>query len=365
MTSDIRRGFAQALAAAALFGAATPVSKRLLADVSPQVLAGLFYAGAAVGLLPSMLRGSVRGRGIGLPRDSPNRARLAGAVLFGGVLGPVLLLLGLDLARAASVAMLLNLETTATAVLALLLFKEHLGRWSWIGNIGVVAAGVLLGLEGGQPGVLGALLVAGAAVCWGLDNNLTAVIDGITPVQSTFWKGLVAGATNLTIGLVVAPAAPSWSWLVAVGVGTLAYGVSIVLYISAAHSLGATRSQMVFATSPFFGVVLAVFWLGEGLSGMQLLAFFVIAVSLALLFLESHDHEHVHEPIVHTHAHRHDDGHHDHGHEGVPPSRRHVHEHTHGRLVHRHPHWPDIHHRHAHPSCDSVESGRGSRSSAP
>lgn len=350
MRADRQRGVLQGLLAAALFGAATPVSKRLLTDVSPQTLAGLFYAGTAAALLPVIVRSATHGDRPGLPRDSVNRLRLLGAVVFGGVLGPLLLLVGLDLARATSVAMLLNLETTATAVLAFLLFREHLGRWAWVGNTGVVAAGVLLSLEGGRPGLTGALLVAGATVCWGLDNNLTAVIDGITPVQSTFWKGLIAGATNLTLGLALSPARPSVAWLAALGVGALSYGASIVLYISAAHSLGASRSQMVFATSPFFGVVLAVLWLGEGLTSLQIAAFLVIAASLTLLFLERHEHVHVHEATVHTHSHRHDDEHHDHEHEGLPPGHRHTHEHAHVRMVHSHPHWPDLHHRHEHGS---------------
>ncbi|MCB9915108.1 MAG: DMT family transporter [Planctomycetes bacterium] len=348
MSTDWRRGLAQGLLAAALFGAATPLSKRLLADVPPQVLAGLFYAGAALGLVPALLRGPRHGARLGLPRDARNRLRLLGAVVFGGVLGPLLLLAGLELARSASVSMLLNLETTATAVLGVLLFREHLGRWAWAGNAGVLAAGLLLSLEGGRPNLVGALLVAAAALCWGLDNNLTALIDGITPVQSTFWKGLAAGATNLAIGLALTHEAPSASWLVALGVGTLAYGASIVLYISSAHVLGATRSQMVFATAPFFGVALAVLWLGEDLSPLQGVAFLVLVLALALLALDGHDHEHVHEPLRHTHAHRHDDGHHDHVHDGLPPHHRHTHEHEHGRRSHRHPHWPDLHHRHAH-----------------
>lgn len=348
----VPRGFAEALVAAALFGAATPVSKRLLGEVSPQVLAGLFYLGAAAGLLPFVLRAAARGRGLGVPADRRNRLRLLGAVVFGGIAGPLLLLLGLDVARAASVAMLLNLETTATAVLAFVLFREHLGRWAWAGNVGVLVAGVLLGLEGGRPGMLGAVLVSAAAVCWGLDNNLTALIDGITPVQSTFWKGLVAGATNLAIGLAVAPAAPTTAWALALAVGVFSYGASIVLYISAAQTLGATRSQMAFASSPFFGVALAVLWLGEGLSAAQVVAFAVIVASLALLFLEGHDHRHVHEARVHTHTHRHDDGHHDHEHAGLPASTRHSHEHAHDRLEHAHPHWPDLHHRHRHRGRD-------------
>lgn len=347
-SSGKRRGVLEGLASAALFGAATPLAKDLLTGMSPPVLAGLFYLGAAAFLAPFVLRRRLRGGHISIPSDKRNRLYLLGAILFGGVLGPVLLLSGLATARAGSVAMLLNLETTATAVLAFLLFREHLGRWSWLGNAGVLAAGLLLSIEGGRPGITGGLFVAGAAVCWGLDNNLTALIDGITPTQSTFWKGLVAGTTNLTIGLLLNPVSPSPIWITALIIGGLSYGVSIVLYISSAQSLGATRSQMIFATAPFFGVLMAVLWLGEGLTVAQIVAGGLLVLSLGLLFLESHDHSHEHTAITHTHSHVHDDGHHDHTHADQEDSQRHTHAHTHNRLVHSHPHWPDLHHRHAH-----------------
>ena len=195
---------------------------------------------------------------------------------------------------------------------------------------------------------LSTTLVLGAAICWGLDNNFTALIDGITPTQSTFWKGLVAGTANLALGLVFYPTELSYAWLVALVVGGLSYGVSIVLYISSAQSLGATRSQMIFATAPVFGIVAAVLWLGEGLTGLQLFAGGLLALSMAMLLLDQHDHVHEHEPTTHTHSHRHDDGHHDHVHDGLDPAHRHTHEHAHARTRHRHPHWPDLHHRHPH-----------------
>ena len=341
-------GFLLALSSAALFGISTPLSKDLLSGLRPTVLAGLLYLGAALFLAPAVIWRRARGEDSSLPPDRRNRLLLLGAVVFGGMLGPVLMLSGLALARAASVAMLLNLETVATAALAVLLFREQLGRWTWVGNLGVLAAGVALGLEGGRPALLGALLVAAAAVCWGLDNNFTALIDGIRPTESTFWKGLVAGMVNLGIGVAVWGARPELSWVWAVLVGGFAYGVSIALYITSAQMLGAARSQMVFASAPVFGVLMAMVWLGESLSALQWGAAVTLGVSLALMFLDRHEHEHVHEPMLHTHSHRHDDGHHDHSHPGLPASYRHTHEHAHGRLVHRHPHWPDLHHRHRH-----------------
>ena len=111
----------------------------------------------------------------------------------------------------------------------------------------------MLSAPGSTAGVWPGLLVAAACVCWGLDNNLTSLIDGLTPSQSTFWKGLVAGTTNLAIGIVLQPFAMEPGAIsVAVVVGALAHGVSIALYITSAQALGATRSQIVFSTAPFF-----------------------------------------------------------------------------------------------------------------
>jgi len=334
-----------ALVSAALFGAATPASKYLLRDLSPFTLAGLLYLGAALAVAPRALwRGRPAWR-----LDRKNALRLGGAVLFGGGLGPVLLLAGLGLASAASVSMWLNLEMVATAVLGTLVFRDHLGRRGWAGVAGVVLASAMLSYEEGTAGPRAGLLVAAACVCWGLDNHLTALIDGITPTQSTLAKGLAAGTVNLAIGLSLQPVTAGATTIVlAAIVGAFSYGASIALYITAAQQMGATRAQMVFASAPFFGVALAAAALGEPLSQVQLLAAVVLVAALVLLFRGRHAHEHVHEPTAHAHMHRHDDGHHTHVHEGLPASTRHSHWHEHEHLVHSHPHWPDLHHRHDH-----------------
>ena len=334
----------QALLSALLFGAATPLSKTLLADLQANQLAGLLYLGAAVFLAPLVIHRWHTGRVV-FPKDRRNRRNLLGAVFFGGMVGPVLLLVGLKIALAASVSMWLNLETVATAILAVVIFREHLGRWTWVGNAGVLVAGVLLGFNEGWSGWLGMACIAGAAVAWGLDNNFTAIIDGISAEDSTFWKGLIAGTTNLAIGLAFFSWRLDWNWLWALALGAVAYGVSIALYIRSAQGLGATRSQMVFATSPFFGVVLSLVWLGEGFSVLQGVAAAVLAGSIALIFFDRHEHAHEHEAATHEHAHRHDDEHHEHEHlETVTAAHHHVH--SHDPLVHTHPHWPDLHHRH-------------------
>jgi drug/metabolite transporter (DMT)-like permease len=342
-----KRAFWTALVSALLFGMATPFSKSLLASIHPSQLAGLLYLGAALFYLPVMAAQRHRGQRL-VPVGGKNRLLLLGAVFFGGILGPVLLLTGLQLSASASMSMWLNLETVATAVLAVLLFREHLGRWTWAGNLGILAAGALLGFDGGRLAWAGLLFAVGASVAWGLDNNMTAVIDGITPQATTFWKGIVAGTVNLGIGLWLSPSLPLGGAAGAFALGALAYGASIALYIAAAQALGAARSQMVFASSPFFGVLLSVMWLGERVSLLQGAALLVLVMSLAAMFLDRHGHAHHHHPTTHIHEHRHDDLHHDHAHDGAGVGGRHVHEHTHDTREHAHPHWPDLHHRHDH-----------------
>src|SRR5437870_4444953 len=300
-------GLLLALVSAALFGAATPAGKVLRPVIPPFHIAGLVCPEAALRVGPAAALDRRAAPGL----DRTNRMRLAGAVVFGRIVGPVLLLFGLRVTAAGSVALLLNFEMAATAVLGVALFGEHLGRRGWLGVAGVVAAGGVLAWESGWPGAVSASLVAGACVCWGLDNNLTALIDGMSPSLTTFGKGIIAGTTNLLLGAWLAPlTAPAFHVAVALVVGALCYGASIALYITAAHHEGATRTQAVFASAPFMGAALSWLVLGETLEGPYLLAGSVFVSSVVLLLLDRHDHFHAHEPLAHVHSHRHVYGHH-------------------------------------------------------
>ncbi len=336
-----------ALLSALLFGASTPIGKILLENLPPFQLAGLLYLGAAFGVLPFSLKRKSRL----LPKkmDKPNILRLSWAICLGGIIGPVLLLFGLRMTSAASVAMWLNLELVATAILGFILFKDNLGFFGWIGVTGTVIASILLSYNEGNIGFYALLLVTGASICWGFDNHLKAMIDGITPTQSTFWKGLIAGLVNLLIGFLYESFSPNISLIfAAIVVGVFAYGFSISLYILAAQNLGATRSQLIFASAPFFGVILSLLLLGEKLSGEQLTAATVLILSLIVLFRDRHAHKHDHITQDHNHSHRHDDMHHLHSHNDSDSAAYHTHRHNHKAETHSHPHWPDVHHRHKH-----------------
>lgn len=337
-----------AILAALLFATATPLSKILLSDLSTFTLAGLLYLGGAAGVLPLVLRRSQR---LSIFRMSrANKLRLIGAVVLGGMAGPVFLLFGLQIASAASVSLWLNLELVFTALLGWLIFRDPLGRYGWIGMTGIVASGILLSAEQGTAGAVAGALVALACLCWGFDNHFTALIDGISPAYSTFVKGVIAGTTNLVIGISIQPSAPDYLVVLGgIGLGAFAYGASIALYIAAAQHLGATRGQSLFATAPFIGVILSVVVLGEALSVIQIVAALILTGSLVVMFRDRHEHEHSHEPMGHDHSHSHNDLHHNHSHDSsqaIPRKHSHWHEHT--QTVHSHPHWPDLHHRHTH-----------------
>lgn len=333
------------VAAAILFGASTPLAKSLLGGIGPFTLAGLFYLGGALAVLPF----SFRGGSAELRRDPRARRPLALAVFFGGALGPVLLLLGLARAPAASVSLWLNLETVATTLFAWALFHEHLDRRTVLAVVVVLAGGLLLATPEGTAGWTAVTLVALACVCWGLDNNLTALISGFTPAQTTLVKGIGAGAVNLALGLLLERQWPETSVLIgALTVGALSYGISIMLYVLGAQQLGASRSQLIFSTSPLVGVLLAWTIFGEPVRAVQIGSGVMMTFGIFLMLTTRHEHEHRHEPMHHTHGHRHDDGHHGHAHPGLPPSEWHTHPHEHEPGVHAHPHAPDLHHRHGH-----------------
>lgn len=331
------------LLAAALFGASTPASKPLLGAVSPLQLSGLLYLGAAAAVAPWALSGWRGFAGI----DAKSAIRLGLAVLFGGVLGPALLLSALSISAAGSVALWLNLETVWTALLARQFFKEHMDRATWAA-VGLVVAASLLLSPASPGGGAAAGLVALACLAWGLDNNLTSVIDRFTPAQITFVKGAIAGALSLSLGLAFDPA-PGGAAPIGFGllIGALSYGLSLLLYVAGAQQLGATRSQLVFSTAPAWGLCLSWFLLGEPVLPAQLLAAALMAAAIWLWNRQRHGHSHQHERLLHQHRHRHDDGHHDHAHE--PPVRGwHSHPHEHPPVRHSHPHRPDLHHRHEH-----------------
>ena len=341
------RGVRAALASALLFGAGTPVAKILLGHVSPWMLAGLLYVGSGLGL--SVLRAVRRSPRVRLSR--PEVPFLVGAVAAGGVVGPVLLMVGLSRMPASGAALLLNAEGVLTAVIAWLVFRENADRRVVLGMASIVAGAVLLSVPGSVrlAGPVPALAVVGACLCWAVDNNLTRRLALSDATWLAAVKGAVAGPVNLGLALLVGSRLPSPGPLVGgLAVGFVAYGLSLALFIVGLRHVGTARAGAYFSVAPFFGAGLAVA-LGDRVTWQLLVAGALMAIGTWLHLTERHEHVHTHEPMTHDHWHTHDE-HHQHGHdEPVPPGTWHRHAHHHGERTHSHPHFPDVHHRHRHP----------------
>ena len=347
--SHLWPGAPLALGAAAAFGASTPLAKLLLGSIDPWMMAGLLYLGSGLGLSLLIairkLNGSFSAEAQLIRTDLP---WLAGTVIFGGLLGPLLLLFGLNLTDAASASLLLNLEAVFTLQLAWVVFHEHVDRRLFLGAIAIVAGAVLLSWQGDIGKFRwGLLLIALACLSWAIDNNLTRKISATDPFVLAAIKGLAAGSINTALALNSGAHWPAFPQLpAALVLGFISYGLGLVLFIFALRYLGTARTGAYYGTAPFIGAIFAAIVLGTPLTAIILMAGLLMAVGAWLHLAERHEHEHVHADEEHDHIHVHDE-HHQHFHEGKF-TEPHTHPHRHPPLTHKHAHYPDLHHRHRH-----------------
>lgn len=346
------RGVIYALAAALLFGMTTPLAKTLLEHVAPLMLSSLFYLGASMGLGLYLLVGLCSAKTS--KREASLKVAdlpwLCGATLCGGILAPVLLMTGLAVAPATSASLFLNLEGVFTALIAWFVFGENFDRRIALGFGAIVAGSVLLSVQFGQTIAInpGVIPIVAACLGWAIDNNLTGKIAGSSPAQITCIKGLVAGLVNLAIALTVHQQLPgSWELVLALVVGCLGYGVSLMLFVLALRHLGTARTGAYFAMAPFVSAGLSIVLLHELVTSTIMASGLLMALGLYLHLSESHSHEHSHELVEHEHRHVHD-LHHHHDHDFEVGKGAHSHWHKHELVVHDHVHYPDMHHKHAH-----------------
>ena len=344
------RGIGLAILAALLFGLSAPLAKGLLEATSPQLFAGLLYLGSGCGLFLVYLARRRRAQS-----EAPLTRRdvpwLAGAICMGGIIAPVLLMIGLQQTAASTASLLLNLEGVFTALLAWFAFRENVDWRVALGMAAIVAGSVVLTWQGNlaMRGIIGPLAIAGACLAWGVDNNFTQKVSAGDPVQIAMLKGLIAGAVNLGIGLALGSRLPPMRVTAdALVLGFLSYGLSLVLFVLALRRLGTARTGAYFSTAPFVGAIASLVLFRDSLTPSLAIAGICMAIGVWLHATERHEHEHLHEPFEHEHLHVHD-AHHQHEHSADDPAGEpHSHAHRHERLAHAHAHYPDIHHRHAH-----------------
>jgi drug/metabolite transporter (DMT)-like permease len=342
----VGRGIGFGLLAAVLFGVSAPVAKLLLPSSGPFLLAAILYLGAGLGLLAlAPLR-----RGETARLTKADAAPLAVVIGAGGIVGPVLLMFGLQRVSGVTGSLLLNLEVPLTILIAVLVLREPLSLREAAGGLLVLAGAVALSW---QPGAAlrgdpaGALAIAGACAAWAIDNNASQKLSLRDPAAVVRWKALPAGAVNLLLAFALGERLPRAAVLgAALATGFVSYGLSLVCNLLAVRHLGAARQAAIFATAPFVGALASVPLLGDRLGAADLWSALSMGAGLALLLRSRHGHRHVHDPVEHEHAHVHDE-HHRHEHD-APADEPHTHAHRHERLEHEHPHAPDAHHRHRH-----------------
>jgi len=315
-----------ALLAAALFGASTPFAKLLVGDMSPVLLAGLLYLGSGLGLTLIRL---VRDRG--WQASGLTRAEwpwLLGAIFFGGVAGPVALMLGLTTTSGSSASLLLNLEAVLTAVIAWVVFKENADKRIVLGMVSIVAGGLVLSWPGRSTGSsdwVGPALIGIACLCWAIDNNLTRKVSASDALFIAGSKGIMAGLANTLLALALGATLPGfYTTLATLGVGLLGYGFSLVMFVLALRGLGTARTGAYFSTAPFIGAFLSLVVFGESTGFQFWIAAVLMGFGVWLHLTEKHEHVHEHDPLAYEHTHSHES------------------------IRHSHAHFPDIHHRHGH-----------------
>jgi drug/metabolite transporter (DMT)-like permease len=273
---------------------------------------------------------------------------LAAVVVFGAVLGPLLLMLGLARTDAASGSLLLNLEGLFTMGVAWLVFRENVDRRLLLGALAILGGAVILSRGGRRVEVdTGAVMIAAACLAWAIDNNLTRKLSSADRVLTAMIQGLAAGTVNTGLAVLGGAGIPAAGIAGASAMGGfVGIGISLVLFVLALRHLGTARTSACFSLAPFIGAVLAIGLLHEAVTANLALAGLLMGFGLWMHLAERHQHEHPHEALEHEHSHRYD-AHHRHTHDGTV-SEPHSHWHRHAPLRHSHPHYPDLHHRHGH-----------------
>lgn len=261
MNKTTAKGILLAVLAAALYALNSPLSKLLLDYMPSTLMAGILYIGAGFGMgVIALVR---RARKTERIEEKITKAELPYtiAMIVFDIAAPILFLLGLSYTTAANASLLNNFEIVATAIIALMVFKERISARLWLGIMFVTASCVLLSFEdiSALKFSVGSLFILLACVCWGIENNCTRKLSSKDPLEIVLLKGIFSGLGSVVIGLSLGERITAlWSVFAVLGVGFVAYGLSIFFYVYAQRLLGAARTSAYYAIAPFIGTLLSL-----------------------------------------------------------------------------------------------------------
>lgn len=274
-----------AILAAALYAINIPLSKLLLNQVSPTMMAAFLYIGAGLGLFIYHCFTSKKEKNEPLTKE--DLPYTIGMIVL-DIAAPILLMLGLQQTNSANASLLNNFEIVATSLIAFFIFKEAISKKLGFAIILVTIASIALSFEGQGSFDFntGSLFVLAAASCWGLENNCTRMLSSKSSVQITTIKGIFSGLGSLIVALIIGEHFPTLAYMLAVLVlGFVSYGLSINFYIKAQKDLGAAKTSAYYAIAPFLGVAFGMLLLHER-PGIQFYVGLVIMIIATVLMIK-------------------------------------------------------------------------------
>jgi drug/metabolite transporter (DMT)-like permease len=340
----------QAILAAALFGMSAPFSKLLLIEIPPLMMSSLLYLGAGAGTLVIYNIKKVSKTEFAEAALSKQELPFIILMVLLDIAAPIALMLGLTMTTSSNAALLNNFEIAATSIIALVIFKEAIGKRLWLSIVFITIASIILSIDDFRniSFSAGSIFILLACVFWGLENNCTRKLSIKDPLQIIIIKGIGAGFGAFVIALLANQIV--WKPIfisMALILGFFAYGMSIFFYVTAQRSLGAARTSAYYAIAPFIGVGISFIIFNQPITVSFLAASGIMILGTYFAIFEKHVHQHLHTCIEHDHRHNHSDEHHNHSHESIIHD-QHTHLHVHEKIMHNHQHTPDIHHAHEH-----------------
>ena len=339
-----------AILAAALYAISSPVSKLLLKEIPPTLMASFLYLGAGLGMSIVGLVNHRKSKEKAEARLTKKEIPFTALMVALDIAAPIFLMFGLTMTTSSSASLLNNFEIVATSLIALLIFKESISK-RLLGAISLITiSSIILSIKDISSFSLsfGSIFVLLACICWGLENNCTRKLSIKDPLEIVVIKGFGSGIGAFLIAILLGERTNNILYIiVALLLGFFAYGLSIFFYIYAQRDLGAAKTSAYYAIAPFIGVGLSLVIFREIPSWSFVIALLIMIIGTYFASTEEHNHGHSHIIITHEHSHNHEDDHHDHIH-NKPIIKNHNHIHTHEEFTHSHKHTQEIHHSHAH-----------------
>lgn len=326
-----------AILAAALYAVNIPLSKLLLNNIPPTLMAGFLYLGAGIGM--SLLSIIHKEKNETQKLTKAELPYTLGMIVL-DIAAPIFLMFGLTMTNSANASLLNNFEIVATSIIALVCFKEIISPKLWTAILFITVSTIILSFEDMSAFTFskGSLLILCACVCWGFENNCTRKLSSKSSTEIVVLKGLFSGMGSLIIGLVIRESLPNIKFiLITLILGFVSYGLSIKFYIMAQKYLGAAKTSAYYAISPFLAVIFSFALFGTAIEINFYIALVLMIIGTVLVTHDTiklqHSHEHIH---IHTHMHTHSNGvthchehSHTHSHLHVHNSNAEEHSHTH------------------------------------